>query len=64
MELKDLTGHNLHEMSDQLKSWTEHFTQVYGTKEPFKDQALNSLNQMPVADHLDNHPNLSKWYQP
>ena len=37
----------------------QHFTQLYRTEVPFKDQALDSLDQMPVADHLNNHPNLS-----
>ena len=39
---------------------TEYFSQLYGTEVPFKNQALDSLNQMPVADHLDNHPILSE----
>ena len=60
MEFKDLNGHTLLERSDQLKCWTEHSIQLYGTKIPFKNQALDSLNQMPVADYPDNHLNLSE----
>ena len=60
MELKDVNAHTLLERSDQLKYWTKHFTQLYGTEVPFKDQAFDSLSQMPVADHLDNHQNLSE----
>ena len=60
MELKDLNGHTLLESSDQLKCWTGHFTQLYETEVPLKDQAIGFLDQMPMADHLDNHPNLSK----
>ena len=60
MELKDLTGHTLLERSDQPECWTEHSTQLYDTEVPFKNQALYTLDQMPVADHLDNHPNFSE----
>ena len=60
MELKDPNGNTQLERSDKLKCWTEHFTQLYGTEVPFEDQALDSLDQMPVTDNLDNHPNLSK----
>ena len=60
MELKDLNAHTLLEGCDQPKHWRECFTQLYGTKEPFNDQAPDSLDLMSVEDHLDNHQNLSK----
>ena len=61
MELKDINGHALLVRSDQLKCWTEHFIQLYGTKVSFKHL---TVDQMPVADHLDNHPICMKVYQP
>ena len=59
MELKDINGHTLFETSDQLKHWTKHFKQLYGTEVPFKDQAFDFIYQIPVADHLDSHSNFS-----
>ena len=54
-ELKDLNGHTLLERDDQqLKHWTEHFTQLSNIEVPFKDQALDSLDQIPVVNHLDS----------
>ena len=60
MELKDLNGHTLLERSDQPKCGKEDFSQLYGTKVSFKDQALDSYDQMPVVDHLDSHQNHSR----
>ena len=58
MEVRDPNGHTPLEGFDQLICWTKHFTQLYSTKVPFKDQALHFLDQMAMVDHLNSLSNV------
>ena len=59
MESKDPNGHTLFERSGQLIA-EQIISQLFSTQVPIKNQAPDSIDQMPVADQLNNCTNLSE----
>ena len=58
--LNDLNGNGLCEKPDQPNCWIKHFSQLYGSEVPSDNSAVDILDQMPLLNHLDSCPVISK----
>uniref|UniRef100_A0A2C9KHL5 Reverse transcriptase domain-containing protein n=1 Tax=Biomphalaria glabrata TaxID=6526 RepID=A0A2C9KHL5_BIOGL len=56
--LKSTTGETITDMSEQMHRWVEHYSELYATTSSVSDSALNTINQLPTMNELDEVSNL------
>ena len=59
--IKSKDGHPISDGKLQLKRWTEHYLELYSTKNIITDEALNSIPQLSVLLHLDEEPSMEEF---
>lgn len=59
--IKSKDGHPISDGKLQLTRWTEHYLELYSTKNIITDEALNSIPQLSVLLHLDEEPSMEEF---
>ena len=58
--LKSKTGEIITDGKKQMERWVEHYLELYSTKNIVSEEALNSIQLMPIMVELDSEPTASE----
>ena len=58
--LKSKTGEIIYDGRKQMKRWVEHYLELYSTENTVSEEALNSIQLMPIMVELDSEPTASE----
>jgi hypothetical protein len=58
--LKSKTGEFITDQEEQMKRWTEHYLELYATRNIVTDNALNVIQDLPVMTKLDSPPTMEE----
>ena len=51
--LKSKTGEIITDWKKQMERWVEHYLELYSTENTVSEEALNSIQEMPIMVELD-----------
>ena len=57
--LKSKTGEIITDRKKQMERWVEHYLELYSTENTVSEEALNSIQLMPIMVELDSEPTAS-----
>ena len=58
--LKSKTGEIITDRKKQMERWVEHYLELYSTENTVSEEALNSIQLMPIMVELDSEPTASE----
>ena len=58
--IKSKEGVPISDSKQQLKRWTEHYLELYSTKNNITEEALHNIPQLSVLDQLDKEPSIEE----
>ena len=58
--LKSKTGEIITDGRKQMERWVEHYLELYSTENTVSEEALNSIQLMPIMVELDSEPTASE----
>ena len=58
--LKSASGSEIHDRSDQMGRWVEHYSELYGTSQPAHPGLRQALPKLPVMEELDTPPTMAE----
>lgn len=58
--LKTKSGEVITDKSKQMERWVEHYLELYSTENTVSEEAINSIQTLPVMEELDNMPTMAE----